>query len=265
MHLERMYNPLDVGSNPTGPYYSSMNAFSPGVVVIAGVGPGLGASLARRIAKEGSRLALLARSSDFLEALSKELRRRGTETLAIPTDIGEADQVTGAFQRIREQLGSVDLLINNASASGPFGQPFVEISAETFAHSWRVGVLGSFLCSQAVVPEMLQKGAGCILFTGATSSVRGGAITFSSAKFAMRGLAQALAKELWPKGIHVAHTIVDGVIRENELEPGNEDQTTEPLMNPAAIAEAYWGLVKQDRSAWSLELDLRPYREKFFE
>ena len=242
-----------------------MNAFSSGVAVIAGVGPGLGASLARRIAREGCRLALLARSSDFLESLSKELRRNGTETLSISTDIGEADQVTGAFQRIREQLGSVDLLINNASASGPFGQPFVEISAETFAHGWRVGVLGSFLCSQAVVPEMLQKGAGCILFTGATSSVRGGAITFSSAKFAMRGLAQALAKELWPKGIHVAHIIIDGVIGENELEPGNEDQTTEPLMNPAAIAEAYWGLVKQDRSAWSLELDLRPYREKFFE
>ena len=122
---------LSLSESTLGPNYSSMNAFSPGVAVIAGVGPGLGASLARRIAKEGCRLALLARSSDFLETLSKELRRRGTETLSIPTDIGEADQVTGAFQRIREQLGSVDLLINNASASGPFGQPFVEISAES--------------------------------------------------------------------------------------------------------------------------------------
>ena len=235
------------------------------VAVIAGVGPGLGASLARRIAKEGSRLALLARSSGFLETLSKELGRRGTETLAIPTDIGEADQVIRAFQHIRDQFGPVDLLINNASAGGPFGQPFVEISAENFAHSWRVGVLGSFLCSQAVVPHMLQKGAGCILFTGATSSVRGGAITFSSAKFGMRGLAQALARELWPKGIHVAHIVIDGGIREDEFGAEAEDQTTEPLMNPAAIAEAYWGVVKQDHSAWSLELDLRPHREKFFE
>jgi NAD(P)-dependent dehydrogenase (short-subunit alcohol dehydrogenase family) len=242
-----------------------MNAFSPGVAVIAGVGPGLGASLARRFAKEGCRLALLARSSDFLETLSNELRQRGTETLSIPADIGEAGQVAGAFERIREQLGAVDLLINNASAGGPFGQPFVEISADDFAYSWRVGVLGSFLCSQAVVPEMLQKRAGCILFTGATSSVRGGAITFSSAKFAMRGLAQAMAKQLWPKGIHVAHIIIDGVIRENDLEANTEDETTEPLMNPAEIAEAYWGLAKQDRSAWSLELDLRPSREKFFE
>jgi len=239
--------------------------FSPDVSVIAGVGAGLGASLARKFAKEGCRLAVLARSSDFLESLAEEIRQRGTEILAIPTDIGEADQVAAAFERIRDQLGPVDLLINNASASGPFGQPFVELSPESFARGWKVGVLGPFLCSQAVVPDMLIKNAGCILFTGATSSVRGGAITFSSAKFGMRGLAQALARELWPKGIHIAHIIIDGVIRENESEPGAEDQTAEPLMNPAAIADAYWGLIQQDQSAWTMELDLRPHREKFFE
>ena len=242
-----------------------MPIFIPDVSVIAGVGPGLGASLARKFAKEGCRLAVLARSSDFLESLSEEIRRRGTEILAIPTDIGEADQVAAAFERIRDELDPVDVLINNASASGPFGQPFVELTPESFARGWQVGVLGSFLCSQAVVPDMLIKNAGCLLFTGATSSVRGGAITFSSAKFGMRGLAQALARELWPKGIHVAHIIIDGVIRENESEPGTEDQNAEPLMNPAAIAEVYWGLVRQDRSTWSMELDLRPHREKFFE
>jgi NAD(P)-dependent dehydrogenase (short-subunit alcohol dehydrogenase family) len=242
-----------------------MNTFAPDVAVIAGVGPGLGASLARKCAKEGCRVALLARSPDFLEVLSKELQRNGTETLAIPTDVGESDQVAAAFDRIRDQFGPVNLLINNASASGPFGQPFVEIAAESFVRGWRVGVLGPFLCSQAVIPDMLNKNAGCILFTGATSSIRGSAITFSSAKFAMRGLAQALARELWPKGIHVAHIIIDGVIGKSELEPGTKDQIGEPLMNPMAIAEAYWGLTKQDRSAWTLELDLRPNREKFFE
>jgi len=239
-----------------------MNTFTPDVAVIAGVGPGLGASLARKFIKEGCRIALLARSSEFLERLSAELRRDGT-ALAIPMDVSEAEQVTAAFSHIRERLGSVDLLVNNASASGPFGQPFVEITPESFARGWQVGVLGSFLCSQAVVPEMLKKNAGCLLFTGATSSVRGGALTFSSAKFALRGLAQALARELWPRGIHVAHIVVDGVIR--ELGVGGEGQAAEPLMNPAAIAEAYWSLAKQDRSAWSLELDLRPHREKFFE
>jgi NAD(P)-dependent dehydrogenase (short-subunit alcohol dehydrogenase family) len=239
--------------------------FIPDVSVIAGVGPGLGASLARKFAKEGCRLAVLARSSDFLESLSEEIRRRGTEILAIPTDIGEADQVAAAFERIRDQLGPVEVLINNASASGPFRQPFVEITPESFTRGWRVGVLGAFLCSQAVIPDMLKKAAGCILFTGATSSVRGAAITFSSAKFALRGLAQALARELWPSGIHIAHIVVDGVIREREIDLGIEEETNEPLMNPAAIAEVYWTLVKQDRSAWTLELDLRPNREKFFE
>jgi NAD(P)-dependent dehydrogenase (short-subunit alcohol dehydrogenase family) len=242
-----------------------MKALIPQVAVVAGVGPGLGASLARKLAKEGCHLALLARSPDFIDSLADELRRRGTEVLAIPTDISEVKPVAAAFQRIGEQLGSVDLLINNASAGGPFGQPFVEISPESFTHGWRVGVLSAFLCSQVVVPDMLRKGYGCILFTGATSSVRGAAITFSSAKFGMRGLAQSLARELWPKGIHVAHIVIDGVIREREIELGGEDPVGEPLMNPAAIAEVYWDLVKQDRSAWSLELDLRPHREKFFE
>jgi NAD(P)-dependent dehydrogenase (short-subunit alcohol dehydrogenase family) len=242
-----------------------MNTFVPEVAVVAGVGPGLGASLARRFAKEGCRIALLARSSGFVERLTDELRDQGARALAVPTDISQADQVAAAFRIVREQLGSVDLLINNASASGPFGQPFTEITADGFTQGWRVGVLGAFLCSQAVVPDMLKKGAGCILFTGATSSVRGAAITFSSAKFALRGLAQGLARELWPKRIHVAHIIVDGVIRETELGAENQEQTGEPLMNPAAIAEAYWDLAKQDRSAWTLELDLRPHREKFFE
>jgi NAD(P)-dependent dehydrogenase (short-subunit alcohol dehydrogenase family) len=244
---------------------TDMNMFAPEVSVIAGVGPGLGASLARKLAREGSRLALLARSSAFLKTLSDELRQLGTDALAIPTDVSNSVQVAAAFERIRDRLGPVDLLINNASGTGPFGQSFVDISPDSFARGWQVGVLGPFLCSQQVVPAMLVKNAGCILFTGATSSVRGGAITFSSAKFAMRGLARALARELWPRGIHIAHIVIDGVIQESEPKPGVEDQNADPLMNPAAIAEAYWGLVQQDRSAWSLEVDLRPQREKFFE
>ena len=238
-----------------------MSILSPDVAVIAGVGPGLGASFARKFAKEGCRIALLARSADFLEALFNELRGRGTQTVAIQTDIGEADQVAAAFRRIREQLGSVDVLINNASASGPFAQPFVEIDAESFARGWRVGVLGAFLCSQAVVPEMLRKGTGSILFTGATSSVRGASITFSSAKFALRGLAQALARELWPKGIHVAHVVVDGGIR-SARRPDAADRP-DATLDPDAIAATYLHLLQQDRSAWTWEIEVRPWVEKF--
>jgi len=136
-----------------------MNAFNPGVAVVAGVGPGLGASLARKCAKEGCQLGLLARSSDFLETLTNELRDLGAKVLAVSTDISEVVQVAAAFRRIGEELGPVDLLINNASASGPFRQPFVEITPESFTRGWRVGVLGAFLCSQAVIPDMLKKAA----------------------------------------------------------------------------------------------------------
>src|ERR1700737_1731675 len=132
------------------PELQRMNAFNPGVAVVAGGGPGLGASFARKCAKEGWQLGLLARSSDFLETLTNELRGLGTKVLAVSTDISEADQVAAAFRRIGGGVGPLDLLINNASASGPFRQPFVEITPESFTRGWRVGVLGAFLCSQAV-------------------------------------------------------------------------------------------------------------------
>jgi len=112
---------------------------------------------------------------------------------------------------------------------------------------------------------MLRREEGAILFTGATSSVRGAALAFSSAKFAVRGLAQALARELWPKGIHVAHVVIDGIIGEPQGRNTSLAAAREPLLDPDAIADTYWKLVTQDKSAWSLEVDVRPYREKFFE
>ena len=123
------------------------------------------------------------------------------------------------------------------------------------------------LCAREAVPEMLRHGAGTIIFTGATSSVRGrgDAVAFRSAKFAVRGLAQSLAVELWPKGIHVAHVIIDGVINTPEVHKRHKASAQEPLLKPEAIAEAFWSLIQQDRSAWSLEIDLRPNKEAFFE
>ncbi len=237
-----------------------MDAKKPEVVVIAGVGPGLGASIARRFAAEKCRIGLLARSTGYLQSLAKELQM--TKTEAISTDLAVPDQVRSALDRIAANLGSVDVLINHASAGGPFAQEVVTLGIDVFEQSWRVGVLGGLVCSQSVLPSMLQRERGVIIFTGATSSVRGSSIAFSSAKFAVRGLAQAMAKQLWPKGIHVAHVVIDGVIgtdREPFITPA------EPLMKPSAIAEAYWQLAIQDPSAWTLELDLRPNREAFFE
>lgn len=229
--------------------------------MIAGVGPGLGASLARRFAKEGCRVALLARSGEVIEALSAELRRNGAQAAAVRTDLTEESQVRRAFEAVRSQLGPVDILVNHASGAGPSNRGALDTSPADFERAWRGSAWGALLCCQQAFPDMLKRGGGTILFTGATSSVRGSALAFSSAKFAVRGLAQALAREWWPRGIHVAHVVIDGIIGSAGL-PGAGD---EPLLDPDAIAATYWSLVTQDKSAWSLEVDVRPSREAFFE
>jgi NAD(P)-dependent dehydrogenase (short-subunit alcohol dehydrogenase family) len=237
--------------------------FRPKTAVIAGVGPGSGAAIARKLAKEGCGIGLIARSPDYLELLGDELGSTQPQVAWAAADVSAVDQVKTAFEKFRQTLGAIDLLIFHASAGGPFGQGVLSIDPQDFTRSWAVGTLGGLLCTQAAVPDMLKKGAGAILFTGATSSVRGASLSFSSSKFALRGLTQSLARELWPKGIHVAHVVIDAVIGDSgtaHLPPGPE-----PLLDPDAMAEAYWQLAIQDRSAWTLELDLRPFGEKFFE
>ena len=232
------------------------------VAIIAGVGPGLGAALARKLVSEDCSIGMFARSPEFIGKLATEI---GRNALAIPTDVSNPKQVALGFQKVRQQLGRVEILISNAS--GSVGEGLTETTPEQFEHSWRIGVCGAFLCAREAALDMLECGAGAIIFTGATSSVRGrgGAVAFSSAKFAVRGLAQSLAVELWPKGIHVAHVIIDGVIDTPQMHKRYKGGTNEPLLKPEAIAEAYWNLVQQDRSAWSLEIDVRPNKEAFFE
>ena len=238
------------------------NAKNKSVAVVAGVGPGLGAALVRKLTSEGCGVGMFARSHEFIGKLAAEI---GKAALAIPTDISDSKQVAVGFQKVRQQLGPVEILI--ANAGGSVGEGLMETSPEQFERSWRIGVCGAFLCAREAVLDMLELGAGTMIFTGATSSVRGrgGAVAFSSAKFAARGLAQSLAVELWPKGIHVAHVIIDGVIGTPEVRKRHKGSAKEPLLSPVAIAEAYWNLIQQDRSAWSLEIDLRPNKEAFFE
>ena len=239
-----------------------MSTFLPKAAVIAGVGPGSGAAIARKLVKEGCAVGLVARSADYLDQLAAELRATKSPVAWAKADVSDANQIKSAFEQLQRALGPIGLLVFHASAGGPFGQGLLSIDPKDFARSWAVGTLGGLLCAQAVVPEMLKTGAGAILFTGATSSVRGASISFSSSKFALRGLAQSLARELWPQGIHVAHVVIDAVIGDTgtTAPPGPE-----PLLDPDAMAEAYWQLAIQDRSAWTLELDLRPFGEKFFE
>ena len=231
------------------------------VAAILGVGPGLGAALARRFAK-GYAVAVVARRADYLKSVCDGIRASGGRSLEVVADVGDSGQLAAAFKSIREQLGSPEVLIYNASA-GPFGS-LSEISAEEYENSWRVSAFGAFLSAKEVVPEMLTRGHGVLLFTGATAGVKAGArsAAFGSSKFALRGLAQSLARDLGPKGVHVASINVDGSI---DI-PGRErrpQQKDEDLLKPDAIAETYWHLAHQDRSAWTLELEVRPFKEKF--
>lgn len=236
--------------------------------VIAGVGPGLGESLARKFAHEGCSVGLFARSSDYISDLAADINQETKgNAVAVPTDITSKKEVSKGFKTVRNEFGSVDILVNNASASVWKG--LLDQSSEEFEESWRVGSYGSFLCSKEAVQDMLEDDDrgdnGTIIFTGATSALRGreGAIGFSSTKFAALGMAESMARELGPKGIHVAHVVIDGRINTPEVRNSNPDLDSESMLDPDEIAESYWHLVEQDKSSWTLELDLRPYVEEF--
>jgi NAD(P)-dependent dehydrogenase (short-subunit alcohol dehydrogenase family) len=225
-------------------------------VVVAGAGPGLGASIARAFAGEGCRVALLARTESYVSSLAAELP---TEAVGVQADLTDPAAVRAAFGTVRESLGPVDVLVNHASGGAWKG--LTDLSVEELDHALGVGVRGGFVCAQEAVSDMLEGDGGTVLFTGATSAVRGrgGALAFSAAKFGVRGMAESMARELGPEGIHVAHVVVDGGIRP----PDADVEDPEAYLDPDEIARNYVHLVEQDRSAWTLELDLRPHVETF--
>lgn len=227
------------------------------VAIVAGVGPGLGSALARRFRADGYRLALLARSTDYGTGLAQEIG----DTVAYACDVGDAASVADAMAAIRRDFGEPDALLFNAG-SGSWGS-IEEIKPEQFESSWRVNALGAFLLSQAVIPAMKAKGAGAIVFTGATASVRGGKRTaaFAPAKAAQRSLAQSMARSLWPLGIHVALIVVDGAIDTPRARGMMKDKPDDFFLQPDAIAAIAADLVRQDRSAWSFEVEARPFKE----
>lgn len=228
--------------------------------IVAGVGPGLGESLARRFVDEGCQVGLFARSEDYLESLAADL---GDDALAVPTDIADPAEVEAGFDDVRETFGPVDILVNHASGGAWKG--LREISPDEFEQAWRVSAYGGLLCSQEAVVDMLAADGGTIIFTGATSAVRGrdGALGFSAAKFAVRGMAESMARELGSEGIHVAHVVIDGQIKTPQVRTEYSNRDEETFLDPDAIADSYWHLVTQDRSSWTLELDVRPHVEEF--
>jgi len=229
------------------------------VCVVTGVGPGTGAALARRFAAGGHRVAMVARSADRLSELASAIPgARG-----YPADVGDAAAVRDAFARIRAELGPVDTLLYNAG-SGVFA-PFLDTLPELFEAAWRVNALGLLLCAREVAPAMVGAGRGTILVTGATASLRGGVnfAAFAPAKAAQRSLAQSMARNLGPSGVHVGYVIVDGVIDIPVTRAMLSDRPDDFFLSPDAIAETFWQLAHQDRSAWTFELDVRPFGEKW--
>lgn len=232
------------------------------VAVITGVGPGLGAALVRRFATAYA-VAILARKADYLKTLASEIRQSGATVLDLACDVSDRKQMSEAFRAIRADLGEPELLLYNAG-SGTFGA-ISEITPDQYEADWRVNAFGAFVAAREVAPGMIARGRGTILFTGATAGIKAGpkSVSFGPAKFAMRGLAQSLARDLGPRGIHVAWINVDGSIDipgARGLKPGLKDSD---FMKPEAIAETYWHLAHQDPSAWTMELEVRPFKEKF--
>ena len=229
------------------------------VCAVVGIGPGNGRALARRFAAAGHALALLSRRTDLSAGLAAELG----DARAYQCDVADAASVGRAFGRVRAELGEVDVLVFNAG-SGTWGS-VEEISPEAFETAWRVNALGLLMTAQAVIPAMKQKGAGSIVVIGATASRRGMPRTaaFAPAKAAQRSLAEAMARQLWPAGIHVSLIIIDGVV---DIEPTRQRMPDKPddfFLKPDDIAEtAYW-LTRQSRSAWSFEVEARPFGEKW--
>jgi NAD(P)-dependent dehydrogenase (short-subunit alcohol dehydrogenase family) len=213
--------------------------------VIAGVGPGLGESLARRFAREGCQVALFARTADFIEALADDLPGPG-EGLAVQGDLTDVEQVREGFEAVRAAFGPVDVLVNHASAASWTG--LLDTTVEEFENAWAVNGRGAFVCSQEAVTDMRDSGGGTIIFTGATSSVRsrGGAIGFTAAKFAARGMAMDIAQEFGPEGVHVAHVVIDGQIDSPGVRERSPDRAEETFLDPDELADTYWHLVEQD-------------------
>ena len=232
------------------------------VATVIGVGPGLGAALARRFAT-GYAVALVARSEDKLAGLAGEIENAGGVSLAVPAEVSKEAEIVGAFERIRRELGDTNVLLYNA-AMRPFGT-LMETKPSTFENTWRVGTFGAFLAAQQVVPAMLEKQRGVILFTGATAGIKPFATSaaFGPAKFAMRGLAHVMARDLGPKGIHVAWINIDGAIDTPFIRQRFPQIKDEDMLRPSAIADTYWHLANQDPSAWTLDIDVRPFKEKF--
>ena len=227
------------------------------VSVITGVGPGTGSALARRFAAGGHRVAMLARDQERLARLEREI----PGSTAFACDVSDAAQVDAAAARIERELGRPDVLVHNA-VGGAFGS-FLEIDPAVLNRNFQVNTMGLLYLARRFAPAMVDAGQGAIIVTGNTSALRGrvGFAGFAPTKAAQRILAESMARDLGPKGVHVAYIVIDAVIDGPRMRERFKEKPDHFFIKPAAIAEEAWHLTQQDRSAWSFQVELRPYGE----
>jgi len=240
------------------------------VAFIVGAGDYIGSAVSRKFALEGYLVCMARRNGEKLNALVEEIRSEGGEAYAFSMDARDEDAVVSLFQKIETEHGPLQFVLCNIGGNVMFS--ILETTSRVFRKVWEMACFSGFLTAREAAKYMLPRGQGSIFFTGATASKRGGSgfAAFASAKSGLLALAQSMARELGPKNIHVAHLVIDaGVdtawVRERLLASGRDPDKLPPdvLMNPKSIAEAYWYLHQQSRDAWTFELDLRPYAEKF--
>ncbi|WP_321962488.1 SDR family oxidoreductase [Paraburkholderia sp. J7] len=239
----------------------------PKVVLVIGAGDATGGAIASRFAREGYIACVSRRSADKLEPLVARIREAGGEAYGYGSDARKEEDVVALIERVEAEHGPIEAMVFNIGANVPCS--ILEETARKYFKIWEMACFSAFLNGREVAKRMVARGRGTILFTGATASVRGAADfgAFAGAKHALRALAQSMARELGPRNVHVAHIIVDGAIDTDFIRTNFPERYAlkekDGILNPEHIAENYWYLHQQPRDAWTFELDLRPYMERW--
>jgi NAD(P)-dependent dehydrogenase (short-subunit alcohol dehydrogenase family) len=237
------------------------------VALVIGAGDATGGAIARRFAREGFAACAVRRSADKLQPLLDDIRAAGGVAHGFGTDARNEDEVVALVERIESEIGPIEAFVFNIGANVPGS--ILEETARRYYKVWEMACFAGFLSAREVAKRMVGRGRGTLLFTGATASLRGSAnfAAFAGAKHALRALAQSMARELGPRGLHVAHVVVDGAIDTAFIRDNFPQRyalkSEDGILNPEHIADQYWMLHCQPRDAWTHELDLRPWMEKF--
>lgn len=234
-------------------------------ILVIGAGDATGGAIARRFAREGYIACVTRRSADKLEPLVQQIIAAGGQAHGFGSDARDEDEMVALVDKIERDIAPIEVAVFNIGANVRFG--ITETTARVYRKVWEMACFAGFLTGREAARVMLPRGRGTIIFTGATASLRGreGFAAFAGAKHALRALAQSMARELWPKGIHVAHPVIDGAI-DTEFIRSNfperyANKAQQGILSPDAIAEAYWQIHRQPRDAWTHETDLRPWME----